>query len=137
MIDNQNNQDFKSSWNMQSLLTMGAYQERKAANECFLKAEYTKAIRHLIALKQMLIGVLTPEEREAAIKMEQQFIIGETADLSTKQKSKFDDKTKSDKVVVRQVLHKLYSQYNDYIMDLLQKKNLLLSAKQDESRLSL
>lgn len=122
---------------MQQLLTLGAYQERQGANQEFLKGNYSKAIRHLIALKQMLVGIIDSDDRIKLNEIESKFIKIECAERSVKSQSLFNKDRGLKLSTIRGYLHKIYTEYNDLIMDLLQKKDLLLKGAEDKTKLRL
>lgn len=107
---------------------------RVMANTFFIQGNVNKAFNTLIAIKQTVIQSFLPEERKKLQDIEDKFhkISGL---LPLGAANSFNSKTREANKLARKIATKLYPEFNDYLMDLLQKRGYLVGQMSDASRM--
>ncbi len=124
----------KVAWNASQGLIMEISNRRTYANTFFVNRNIRKAFDTLIAIKQSVIQSLNPEERKKLKRYEKQFeLIGSA--LSKSSGMSFNVGTRMNFSRANSVGKKIYSNYNDLLMDLLDKYGYLIGEQTDSSKM--
>jgi hypothetical protein len=128
------NSSSKVSWNAAEGIIMEISNRRVMANTFFIQGNINKAFHTLISIKQTVIQSFTAEERKKLNEIESKFnqVSGV---LSMSSANSFNPKTREANKLARRIASKLYPEFNDYLMDLLQKRGYLVGQMSDASRM--
>lgn len=124
----------KVSWNASEGLIMEISQRRSYANSYFIKGDIRKAFNTLISIKQSVIQSFIKEERDDLKKIEDKFSKIFLA-LSPSISNSFNSKMKEISSIAYNLAKKLYAEYNDKLMDLLEDRGYLIGEQTDASKM--
>jgi len=124
----------KVSWNAAEGIIMEISNRRVMANTFFIQGNLNKAFNTLISIKQTVIQSFKPEEREKLKEIEKKFhqVSGL---LPNSASNSFNPKIREAHKLAKQIAIQLYPEFNDYLMDLLQKRGYLVGQMSDASRM--
>jgi len=122
----------KVAWNTSEGLINEISNRRSYANTHFVNGDIKKAFNNLIAIKQSVIQSFTPEEREKLAEMEKKYL-DVSLYLSRNNPTSFSEDVRKAFHMARQLAFKVYTKYNDYLMDLLEARGYLLGEATDAS----
>jgi flagellin-specific chaperone FliS len=128
------NSDSKVAWNASQGIISEISNRRATANTFFINGNIKKAFNTLISMKQSVIQSFKPEEREELKKIETNFHRIYNALSSTLSQS-FNSKDKEIFNSANVISNRLYSNYNELLMDLLNKRGYLVGEQSDASRM--
>lgn len=126
--------DSKVAWNASQGIISEISNRRAMANTFFINGNIKKAFNTLISMKQSVIQSFNPEEREELKKIELNFHKVYNA-LSSALSQSFNQKDKEIFNSANIISNRLYSQYNELLMDLLNKRGYLVGEQSDASRM--
>lgn len=124
----------KVSWNAAQGIILEISNRRQQANTFFIQSNIGKAFTTLISIKQSVIQSFNKEERKQLEEIEDRFwqvsglLTGSAAVALNKE-------TRDVAQLARRIAYKLYPEYNDLLMDLLNKYGYLVGQKSDASRM--
>ena len=124
----------KVSWNASSGLISEISNRRSYANNFFVNGDIKKAFNTLISIKQSVIQSFNKEERQSLAKYEEifdkiSFALSKSASIS------FNQTTRKAFIDAKNIATKIYSKYNDELMDLLDKYGYLIGEQTDSSKM--
>lgn len=122
----------KVSWNASQGLIAEISNRRSMANTYFIQGNIRKAFTTLISIKQSVVQSFNDTERTSLDEIEKKFNKISFA-LSSSFSGSFDSKLNKINHLARQVASKLYSEYNNSLMDLLDDRGYLISEQTDAS----
>lgn len=122
----------KVSWNASEGLIMEIARRRSNANSYFIQGDIRKAISTLIAIKQSVIQSFSQEERKNLTVIEDKFN-KITIALSKSNSNSFDSTPRGVFKEANLIAFKIYSEFNDYLMDLLDDRGYLIGEQTDAS----
>ena len=124
----------KVSWNAAEGIIMEISNRRVMANTFYIQGNINKAFNTLISIKQTVIQSFLPEERKKLKEMEDRFhkISGI---LNHSSANSFNPKIREANKLGRAIANTIYPEFNDYLMDLLQKRGYLVGEMSDASRM--
>jgi hypothetical protein len=132
MVEDINNS--KVAWNAAEGIIMEISNRRAMANTFFIQNNINKAFSALISMKQSVIQSFESTDREKLQVIEKKFNqISSILHLGAS--SSFNPKIREASRLARPIANRLYAEYNDLLMDLLQKKGYLVGQKSDSSRM--
>ena len=124
----------KVEWNMANLLNIELARLRSKANDHWINKEYSKAVDTLMAMKMTGGHVMHKEERVKLTSIEQQLEIP-LAEYMGISSVNTNDVMKGRVAVIK--VRRLYLQYNELVMDLLEKYGFLGGRKKDAGRMKI
>lgn len=124
----------KVAWNASQGLIQEISNRRTYANTFFVNGDIKKAFNTLISIKQSVIQSLDQYERKELKIMEDNFLLLSSA-LSRNSSMSFNRGTRNLFNSVKVVATKIYSIYNDKLMDLLDKYGYLIGEQTDSSKM--
>jgi len=122
----------KVSWNASQGLIMEISNRRSMANTSYISGNIKKALYTLISIKQSVIQSFNQEERDNLNSIEEQFSQVSSA-LTPAMSNSFNKSMKKVYSCAYNIAKKLYSKYNNYLMDLLDKYGYLIGEQSDAS----
>jgi len=125
----------KVAWNTSSGLVCELANKRSNANNLFISGNIKRAMNTLIALKQSTIQSFTKEEREALSKIEKRFN-RVSMYLSASISASFNPNLREAFMLATQHARNIYSEYNETLMDILNKYGYLIDEKSDGTRMN-
>ena len=124
----------KVSWNASQGLIMELSNRRSYANSFYVNGKIRQAFNTLVAIKQSVIQSFDPDERESLRKIENKF--DKVANyLYASCSNSFNKELRIAFSLSKSMAIKIYSEYNDCLMDLLEKYGYLISEQTDSSRM--
>jgi hypothetical protein len=124
----------KVSWNAAQGIIMEISNRRNLANSYFIQNNLSKAFNTLISMKQSVVQSFKPEERIILEGMENKFFeVSHLLGLGAA--NSFNKSTREANKVAKRLAAKLYREYNDYLMDLLQDRGYLVGEQADSSKM--
>jgi len=105
---------------------------RSMANTSYISGNIKKALYTLISIKQSVIQSFNQEERDNLNSIEEQFSQVSSA-LTLAMSNSFNKSMKKVYSCAYNIAKKLYSKYNNYLMDLLDKYGYLIGEQSDAS----
>jgi hypothetical protein len=126
------NKTKKVAWNASEGIIMEISNRRSLANTYFIQGKIRKAFSTLIAIKQSVIQSFNDDERTELGELEEKFgkiswALYESVAIS------FNSKVQNAHKEATRIGRKLYSQYNDRLMDLLEDRGYLIGEQSDSS----
>lgn len=128
------NESKKVAWNASEGLIMEISNRRSMANSHFISGSIKKAFKTLISIKQSVIQSFNDSERNDLKKIESKFLQLSPI-LSSSYSSSFNNKSRELFSLANQIISKEYSNYNDKLMDLLEKYGYLIGEQSDSSKM--
>jgi hypothetical protein len=128
------NESKKVAWNASEGLIMEISNRRSMANSHFISGSIKKAFKTLISIKQSVIQSFNASERNDLKKIESKFLQLSPI-LSSNYSSSFNTKSRELFSLANQIISKEYSDYNDKLMDLLEKYGYLIGEQSDSSKM--
>ena len=124
----------KVAWNASQGIISEISNRRSYANNFFVNGDIKKAFNTLISIKQSVIQSFTEPERTQLKKLEEKFnklspFLNRNASMS------FNTNTREHSQTAKSQVTKIYSKYNDLLMDLLDDHGYLIGEQTDESRM--
>jgi hypothetical protein len=130
MIENNK----KVSWNASQGIITEISNRRSYANGFFINGDIRKAINTLIAIKQSVIQSFNDSEREQLNKIEDKF--GKISGfLYSSSGNSFNPEIREAYFLSRKIATKIYSEYNNLLMDLLESRGYLVGEQTDNSKM--
>lgn len=124
----------KVSWNVSQGIINEISNRRSFANTFFIEGEIRKAINTLISIKQSVIQSFTEDERTNLFNIEEKF--NKCAGmLSSSSANSFNKKTRESHKLAKDLATKIYSEYNDKLMDLLENYGYLIAEQTDATQM--
>jgi len=120
----------KVSWNASQGLIMEISNRRSMANTHFISGNIRKAFSTLISIKQSVIQSFKLDEREKLRSMEDKFQKIALA-LHGSVANSFNSQMTQAYKLAKMIANKLYSEYNDKLMDLLEDRGYLIGEQTD------
>lgn len=124
------------SWNASGNLIMEISNKRSQSNNNFIEGNIKKAFNTLITIKNSVIQSLDLEERKSLSDIEKKFQ-KITRALNTSLSSSFNTHAKHVYTDAYHLATKFYSEYNEKLMDILEKYGYLMSEKADISSMKI
>jgi len=123
------------SWNASQGLIMEISNRRTMANTSFISGNIRKAFFTLISIKQSVIQSFYDSERTKLKNIEDKFRRISYA-LHSSFSNSFNSYMKKANKIAVVLANKLYSEYNDLLMDLLNERGYLIGEKTDASHMN-
>jgi len=124
----------KVSWNAAQGIIMEISNRRSLANSYFIQNNLNKALSTLISMKQSVVQSFKKEDREKLEQIENKFHKVSNC-LSLGAVNSFNKDIREASKLARNIASKLYREYNDLLMDLLQDKGYLVGQQVDSSKM--
>ena len=124
----------KVSWNASQGLIMELSNRRSYSNTFFVNGDIRKAFHSLVAIKQSVVQSFNKEEREQLNKIEEKFERF-SAYLHKTSANSWDTKTREAFLSSKKLSCKVYAEYNELLMDLLDKYGYLIGEQTDASKM--
>ena len=124
----------KVSWNASQGLIAEISNRRASANTHFINGNIRKAFNTLVAMKQSVIQSIADGDRKKLKLLEDKFN-DFSKYLYLSSASSFNKKDREIYSLAKKVSTKIYSEYNDLLMDLLQKAGYLIGELSDASKM--
>lgn len=124
----------KVAWNAAEGIIMEISNRRTMANTFFVQNNISKAFNALISIKQTVIQSFEQKDRDKLQDIETRFN-KVSGSLASSYGNSFNPKLREAHKLARRIASKLYPEYNDLLMDLLQKKGYLVGQKSDSSKM--
>lgn len=124
----------KVSWNASQGLIMELSNRRSYANTFFVNGDTRKAFNTLVAIKQSVIQSLNEEERKQLVEIETKFERF-SAYLHKTSANSWDVKIRDAFLSSKKLSNKIYADYNEILMDLLDKYGYLIGEQTDASKM--
>jgi hypothetical protein len=131
MVEPENS---KVAWNASQGIIAELSSRRTMANTSYISGDLKKAMNCLISIKQSVIQSFKQEERDELEKIELKFN-KISLSLSRSSATSFNSKQRETFKLAHSVAVKIYSQYNNRLMDLLQSRGYLVGEMADASRM--
>jgi hypothetical protein len=128
------NDSKKVAWNASQGIISEISSRRTMANTFFINGNLKKAFITLISIKQSVLQSFEKHERKKLTDVEEKFNKIKSA-LSNSLSLSFNKKDKDMFSLANRITNKLYSEYNELLMDLLDKKGYLIGEQSDSSRM--
>lgn len=125
----------KVAWNISQGIITEIANRRSYANTFFVNGDIKKAFSTLISIKQSVIQSLTSSERESLKKIEDKFN-KLSKFLSSNSAGSFNNNVREAYNTSVSLATKLYSKYNDELMDLLENYGYLIGEQTDASKMN-
>ena len=130
MVENK-----RVAWNASQGLIMEISNRRSLANTYFIQGNIHKALSTLISIKQSVIQSFKEEEREKLKIYEDKFSKISYA-LHSSVSNSFNSEMNNAYKLARDIAVRLYSDYNDILMDLLDSRGYLIGEQSDSSSMN-
>jgi len=117
----------KVAWNASQGLIMEISNRRSYANTFFVNGDIKKAFQTLISIKQSVIQSFNKEERASLEKIEKKF--------ERINSHSFSLDVRKAHGMAKNFAGKIYAEYNEFLMDLLDKYGYLIGEQSDASRM--
>lgn len=124
----------KVAWNASQGLIAEISNRRSLANTYFIQGNVKNAFKTLIAIKQSVIQSFNNTEREKLKDIETKFNKISIA-LSSSASSSFNTKLNIAHRLAVSLANRLYPEYNDLLMDLLEEYGYLIGEQTDSSHM--
>ena len=124
----------KVSWNASQGLIMELSNRRSYSNTFFVNGEIRKAFNTLVAIKQSVIQSFNAKERISLSDIEEKFD-RVSAYLYNTSANSWDKKIRDAFLLSKKISCKIYSKYNETLMDLLERYGYLIGEQTDSSRM--
>lgn len=124
----------KVAWNASEGLIIEISKRRSMANSFFISNKFKQSMNTLIAIKQSVIQSFDKAEREKLNKIEEKFS-KISPGLSSSFSNSFDNNKNKVFLMAQRVAKKIYSEYNDLLMDLLDERGYLIGEQSDGSKM--
>jgi hypothetical protein len=128
------NNSKKVSWNAAEGIIQEISNRRSMANTFFIQGNISKAFNTLIAIKSSVIQSFEADERIQLEQIESKFR-QVTHFLSSSALNSFNPKVREAHNLSKRIANKLYPEYNNLLMDLLQARGYLVGEMADASRM--
>lgn len=125
----------KVAWNASQGLIMEISNRRSLANTYFIQGNIHKAFSTLISIKQSVIQSFKEEEREGLKVYEDKFSKISYA-LHPSVSNSFNSSMTNAYKLARGIAVRLYSEYNNTLMDLLDSRGYLIGEQSDSSSMN-
>jgi len=122
----------KVAWNASEGIIMELTRRRSMANSFFINGNISKSINTLIAVKQSVIQSVLKDERKLFEDLEERFL-RIAPYLSSSYSTSFNPKERELYSKAYSIALKIYSKYNETLMDLLEEREYLIGEKVDSS----
>ena len=122
----------KVSWNASQGLIAELSNRRSYANTFFINGDIKRAFNTLIAIKQSVIQSFNNKERNELKEIEDKF--NKISSLLNSSNS-FNQEIRKGFLIAKGLAIKIYSEYNERIMDLLEQYGYLIGEQSDASRM--
>lgn len=129
-----NNEIKEVAWNASQGIIMEISNRRAAANTNYISGRIKIAMNNLIAIKQSVIQSIKDNERKELRIIESKFNQISPA-LSIGYSNSFNSKDRKIFLEANSISKKIYSEYNDKLMDILQDRGYLVGEKSDASHM--
>lgn len=124
----------KVSWNASQGIIMEVSNRRSYANAFFINGDIKKAFNTLISIKQSVVQSFSDTQRNSLKKIEEKF--NECSGfLSSSSANSFNKKNREAYSLATKLAKKIYSEYNDKLMDLLNTYGYLIGEQTDASKM--
>jgi len=107
---------------------------RASANGFFIQGQINHAFKTLISIKQSVIQSFKDSERDKLKEIEEKFT-KISSFLSFAASNSLNPQTRNASALARELANKYYPEYNDLLMDLLNKYGYLVGQQKDASRM--
>ena len=124
----------KVSWNASQGLIMELSNRRSYSNTFFVNGEIRKAFNSLVAIKQSVIQSFNKEEREKLTEIEEKFNRF-SAYLYPTSANSWNKEIRDAFLSSKNLSCKVYAEYNEKLMDLLERYGYLIGEQTDSSRM--
>jgi len=124
----------KVSWNASQGLIMELSNRRSYSNTFFVNGDIRKAFNTLVAIKQSVIQSFNEKERAKLTAIEEKFNRFSAYLYSTSANS-WDKKIRDAFLLSKKISCKVYSEYNEVLMDFLEKYGYLIGEQTDSSKM--
>jgi len=124
----------KVSWNASQGLIMELSNRRSYSNTFFVNGDIRKAFNTLVAIKQSVIQSFSKPERQTLSKIEEKFNRFSAYLYSTSANS-WNKKIREAYLLSKNLSCKVYAEYNETLMDLLEKYGYLIGEQTDSSKM--
>lgn len=124
----------KVAWNASEGLIFELAKRRSMANSYFIQGDIAKAFNTLISIKQSVIQSFKEDEREELKKIEDNFSTLSSA-LVPSMSSSFNTYQRRLYIDAKTLAKRMYSKYNDRLMDLLEQYGYLIGEATDASKM--
>ena len=124
----------KVSWNASEGLIMELSNRRSYANTFFVNGDIKKALATLISIKQSVVQSFNADERIKLDNLEQRFN-NVSKYLSANSAKSFNTNLREAYFIARDHAVKIYSEYNNCLMDLLEQYGYLIGESTDASKM--
>ena len=124
----------KVSWNASQGLIMELSNRRSYSNTFFVNGDIRKAFNTLVAIKQSVIQSFSDKERKKLQGIEDKFNRFSAYLYSTSANS-WNKKIRDAYLLSKKISCKVYAEYNETLMDLLEKYGYLIGEQTDSSRM--
>lgn len=124
----------KVSWNVSQGLISEISNRRSYANSFFVNGEVRKAFSTLISIKQSVIQSFTINQRKELKEIEGKFNKCSPF-LNKNSAGSFNSNLRESYLLADNLAKKIYSEYNDKLMDLLESYNYLIGEQTDSSKM--
>jgi len=124
----------KVAWNASQGLIAEISNRRSYANTYFVNGDIKKAFNNLIAIKQSVIQSFSKKERGELEKMEKVYL-DVSRYLSRNNPVSFSEDVRTAFHMAKKLAFKIYAEYNDRLMDLLEQYGYLIGEATDASRM--
>lgn len=126
------NESKEVAWNASQGLIMEISNRRSLANSYYIQGNIRKAFSTLISIKQSVIQSFEKDERIQLKVIEDKFTRISSA-LHSSISNSFNSNLNHAYKLARNIAVRLYSDYNDLLMDLLNTRGYLIGEKSDAS----
>lgn len=124
----------KVSWNAAQGIIMEISNRRSLANSYFIQNNISKAFSTLISMKQSVVQSFELKDRTKLETIENKFF-QVSSFLSLGAANSFNKDIRETNKLARTIASKLYREYNDLLMDLLQERGYLVGQQADASKM--
>jgi len=124
----------KVSWNASQGLIMELSNRRSYSNTFFVNGDIRKAFNTLVSIKQSVIQSFSDKERRVLQKIEDRFS-KVSVYLYSSSANSWDKKIRDAYLLSSRLSNKIYAEYNEVLMDLLEKYGYLIGEQTDSSRM--
>jgi len=124
----------KVAWNASQGLIMELSNRRSYANTFFVNGDIRKAFNTLISIKQSVIQSFNESERDKLKQIEEKFN-KVSVYLYPSSANSWNKKVREAYLLSRKISTKVYAEYNDILMDLLEKYGYLIGEQTDSSKM--
>jgi hypothetical protein len=124
----------KVSWNAAQGIIMEISNRRSLANTYFIQNNLSKAFSTLISIKQSVIQSFKDTDRKKLEEIEDKFS-KISSFLGMGASNSFNKSIRETNKLAKGLASKMYREYNDLLMDLLQSKGYLVGQQADSSKM--